>query len=162
YVWDHLDERWRPLRENEVRPGLVVLLPCLAGGYTWNANTYTGLGWNPDEPGPVQQIDNAAESAKPEEGTGSDPLAARPGRELTIEQHTQNVFRELGNLLDALEGLPAEWREHLMKAARWHDVGKAHDTFQQAVRQVNLTLAAKELWAKSGAKKALRYQRRYF
>jgi len=41
YIWDYLDEVWREIRDpkREIRPGLVILLPATAGGYSI-------LGWD--------------------------------------------------------------------------------------------------------------------
>jgi CRISPR-associated endonuclease/helicase Cas3 len=59
----------------------------------------------------------------------------------------------LGLILGALAslGLPPEWLDELRQAARWHDVGKAHEKFQETMRR-NQNLEAGKLWAKSGAK----------
>jgi CRISPR-associated endonuclease/helicase Cas3 len=152
YVWDHLEEQWVKLDPKKLRPGLEVLLPVSAGGYSEE------LGWNPEAMAPV--ISLVPSEAQSEEGTGDDPLSVGPP--LTIEQHTNDVCDELRTILDSLGDLGDGWNGLLEQAARWHDVGKAHPAFQQGMRSANPALAADQLWAKSGVKKRLRHGRKFF
>jgi CRISPR-associated endonuclease/helicase Cas3 len=151
YVWDHLDEKWDKLDPKRLRPGLAILLPVSAGGYTEE------LGWNPESTAAVTAL--APSDTKPE-GTGDDPLSAGPP--LTIEQHTNDVCGELETLLGSLVDLRGEWSSLLRRAARWHDAGKAHAAFQHGMRSANPSLSVDKLWAKSGVKTRLRHGRRFF
>lgn len=152
YVWDHLEEKWVKLLDpKRLRPGLAILLPVSAGGYT------ADLGWNPESTAAVTPL--APSDTKPE-GTGDDPLSAGPP--LTIEQHTNDVCNELETLLGSLGDLEDEWPSLLRKASRWHDAGKAHAAFQHGMRSANPTLAVDKLWAKSGVKTRLRHGRKFF
>jgi CRISPR-associated endonuclease/helicase Cas3 len=152
YLWDHLEEQWVKLDPKRLRPGLEVLLPVSAGGYSEE------FGWNPEATDPVTSL--APSDMKAEEGAGDDPLSAGPP--LTIEQHTNDVCDELETILRSLGDLGDEWNRLLEKAARWHDVGKAHPAFQSGMRSANPTLAADQLWAKSGVKTRLRHGRKFF
>jgi CRISPR-associated endonuclease/helicase Cas3 len=58
--------------------------------------------------------------------------------------------------------LPDGWASHLQRAARWHDVGKAHEAFQIGMRKANPTLDSNQLWAKSGTNAPLRHGRKHF
>lgn len=150
YVWDYLDERWRTIRERELRPGMIILLPTAAGGYS-------DLGWDPDS---KSDVDPAGPSLTEElESTGSDPVSSGPP--LPISVHTENVCRQLDAFLASVP-LPDSWRTHLRQAARWHDVGKAHRAFQRGLRRANEDLATDQLWAKSGTRARLRHGRKYF
>lgn len=151
YIWDHLDEQWVKLDPKRLRPGLAILLPVSAGGYTEE------LGWHPDSTAAVTSL--APSDTKPE-GTGDDPLSAGPP--LTIEQHTNDVCAELEILLGSLSDLGGEWSSLLRRAARWHDAGKAHAAFQHGMRTANPSLSVDKLWAKSGVKTRLRHGRRFF
>lgn len=155
YVWDHLDEKWRPIRDpkREVRPGIVILLPTAAGGYS-------ALGWDSGSAASVVPV--AIPDTQAPEGTASDPASAGSGPELTIAAHTQNVCKELERILQAIDHVPEEWRGHLGKAARWHDAGKGHAAFQCGMRRANPKLDATTLWAKSGVAGRLRHGRKYF
>jgi CRISPR-associated endonuclease/helicase Cas3 len=153
YTWDHLEEEWRAIRDSkrEVRPGMTILLPTTTGGYST-------VGWDPDSTSTVIPV--PINNKQPAEGTGGDPNSCGPA--LTIAQHTQHVCDELGAVLGGLADLPDGWANHLAKAARWHDVGKAHAAFQQGMRKANLALDAAKLWAKSGNNGRLRHGRKYF
>ena len=158
YVWDHLDEQWIKLDPKQVRPGLTILLPSVIGGYDWNVETKSGKGW---DPGSEKSVAVPAHGAQSEESAGSDPNSALAGPALTIAQHTPNVCRELAALLVTLD-LDDGWRMHLMKAAQWHDLGKAHWAFQHGMRNANPSLAADQLWAKSGVRRRLCHGRKHF
>ncbi|MFO1005559.1 MAG: CRISPR-associated helicase Cas3' [Planctomycetaceae bacterium] len=159
YVWDHLDDLWKVLDNKLIRPGMTVLLPCEAGGYS-------ELGWDEASTTVVSVVPrpDAESSPSPEEGLDSDPNSNLSiPQPLTVEQHTQNVCNELELLLDKKFDLPIQ--EHvaeLRTAARWHDLGKAHDAFQQGMRRSNPDLTVNELWAKSGKHGKLTYSRPFF
>jgi CRISPR-associated endonuclease/helicase Cas3 len=155
YNWDHLDEEWRLIRDprREVRPGMTILLPTTVGGYS-------DLGW--DAASTVAVVPVQIEHSQQLEGTGSDPNSSGSGPALSIAAHTQNVCAELASLLGTLTHLPSNWVGHLTKAARWHDVGKAHDAFQAGIRRANPNLPSAPLWAKSGNSGRLIHGRQYF
>ena len=67
YIWDHLDEQWVKLDPKRLRPGLAILLPVSASGYT------SDLGWNPEGTATVTPL--APSDSKPE-GAGDDPHSA--------------------------------------------------------------------------------------
>ncbi len=157
YIWDHLDEEWKSLRPADVRPGLVILLSATADGYEWDGQS--GRGWQADADAAVEPV--AARSPQPEEGISSDPKSAL-GVPFTIVQHTQNVCDELDGILTSFGERLAEWVSQLATAARWHDAGKAHVVFQDAVRKNNRDLPKESTWAKSGTKQPLRYDRKHF
>jgi CRISPR-associated endonuclease/helicase Cas3 len=152
YIWDHLDEQWMRIDARQLRPGLIILLPTTVGGYS-------SLGWDPTSTQAV--VPCPLNGKTPEEGTSSDTNSSIPVA-LTIAQHTQNVCDELSLLLNSIGDLGGDWVDQLKKAARWHDLGKAHDNFQKAVRRANPKCDADHHWAKSGSSGRLRYERKYF
>lgn len=154
FLWDHIDERWNPIRdpERELRPGLTVLLPATIGAYS------TLLGWDPKSKDVVEPV--PFQRGVPEEGIGSDPNSSIPVA-LTIAQHTSNVCKELDLLLKQL-GIVDESAEQLKRAAWWHDVGKAHKAFQIGMHSANPSLSHDKIWAKSGTRKRLRHGRKHF
>lgn len=158
FSWDHLDERWIKVDPRSLRPGMTILLPAGAGGYGWDRETESGMGWDVNSVYPVETL---PPEATLEEGAGSDPNSTLAGPPRTIAEHTVNVCRELDSLVAAIE-LDGDLRTHLATAARWHDVGKAHWAFQQGMRAANPTLAGDQLWAKSGSTARLRHGRRHF
>lgn len=147
YVWDHLDEAWVLLEPRALRPGLVVLLPADAGGYS-------ELGWDDGATQAVEPVPYTVHTL--EESTTSDTLSAL-AHPLTIAQHTQHVCDEIA-LLGELPFL-GTMAEQLQLAARWHDVGKAHEAFQTGMRGSNPDLPSDQIWAKSGRRGRLRHGR---
>ncbi|SIO61241.1 CRISPR-associated endonuclease/helicase Cas3 [Singulisphaera sp. GP187] len=156
YLWDHLDGAWRQIRESEreVHPGMTVLLPAVAGGYS------TKLGWDEDSSEAVEPVELDDEERPLEEAVGDDLNSCGP--EYTIAEHTEHVCSQLDEFLSGLGDLPDGWSAHLRRAARWHDLGKAHDVFQGGVRKANPSLDSQKLWAKSGRSGRLSYDRPHF
>lgn len=152
YFWDHLDEDWVRLDHRQLRPGITILLPSQAGGYS-------DLGWDVGSGEPVEPLPSSAE---PEDAESSDPRSSGPGPALTIADHTDNVCRELDSILKVVSLPGDEWRIILEVAARWHDAGKAHPIFQASVHRANPDLPRSEFWAKSGVLAPLRHERKYF
>jgi CRISPR-associated endonuclease/helicase Cas3 len=153
YLWDHLDGRWTPIKRDQLRPGIVVLLSTEVGGYSSN------LGWDPSSSDPVVSL--SSKKKRQEEATGDDANSTLSVA-LTIPVHTEHVCKTIRKILKQIPPLPEAWKSRLQTAARWHDVGKAHYVFQTAVRKVNPQLANTSLWAKSGTTSPLRYNDRHY
>jgi len=93
--------------------------------------------------------------------TASDPESTRKlPQPLTITEHTANVCKMLEDILGTLP-MPDQ-ADDLRKAARWHDVGKAHEAFQAGLLKMNPALTENKLWAKSGKNGKLTYGRKHF
>lgn len=158
FVWDHIDGEWRTIRDpkREIHPGMTILLPVAAGGYSEE------LGWEPTSRQAVVPLPPEQDAHAPE-ATSSDITSESPAA-LTIAVHTQHVCDELETLLTALNSTPLldEWADPLRLAARWHDIGKAHQAFQDGMRSANPELPTDELWAKSGNSRPLKHGRKHF
>lgn len=153
WVWDHLDEGWRPLRADALRPGLLILLPAAAGGYRRE------LGWDPAATDPVPPVAPAADLAPPEGVRDDHPTFS--GAWQTLAAHTEAVVAALAALLSRLPAA-APWRPALELAARWHDAGKAHTEFQHTMRAAGPPgQDPAVIWAKSGGDRR-RHRRRHF
>ena len=114
---------WTPFREI-AWPGLVLMMHSSAGGYT-------------SETGFDQTTKGAVEPVKPEESLtkvtdeSSDADSDSERRKfIELTDHLGHVAFEAERLSDAL-GLCGDSRESLIRAARWHDLGKAHQAFQE-------------------------------
>jgi CRISPR-associated endonuclease/helicase Cas3 len=156
FTWDHLDGEWKRLDARAVRPGMVLLLPSDAGGYS------TTLGWHNKATEFVEPANQEPSTTIDEDAVGSDPNSITRQRALKIDEHTANVTRRLAEIAAGLSQLVPEYTSWLATAALWHDVGKAHCVFQTALRRLNEALDAQNHWAKSGKEGRLRYDRRYF
>jgi CRISPR-associated endonuclease/helicase Cas3 len=156
FVWDHIEREWVKLDPRQVRPGLTVLLPASAGGYSLD------LGWTGDAKDAVEPLPPAP--GKQPEATATDANSETPNPR-TVAEHTNGVCKAVDAILGELAGLlTGDWANHLRKAARWHDAGKAHPAFQAAMRKANDKLAPDQHWAKSGGNGRLIYGdgRRHF
>ncbi|HCS54135.1 CRISPR-associated helicase Cas3' [Rubinisphaera sp.] len=139
WVWNPLENEWEECRN--VRPGQFVLLHQQAGGYD------TELGWTGEiSDGPVKpcpSVKNAASLPAMDQ--------EEPGAAITIQTHLNDVGTsalQLQQAEDAQWDTAIPWEE-IIRAAWWHDVGKAHPAFQGAMQGANPDLPGDQMWAKS-------------
>ncbi|MHB1038078.1 MAG: type I-G CRISPR-associated helicase/endonuclease Cas3g [Pirellulales bacterium] len=124
--WDFLDGKWTNAQNAQVYPGQAFLIACDAGGYS------PKTGWHGDvRKDPVVEPVPLPSSEPPPDKTDSDQSNQMRGVWRSIQEHTDEACRELESVLaELVDGLP---RDALRTAMRWHDRGKAHDVFQNAV-----------------------------
>ena len=132
----------RLTQDQEPWPGLVLLADVTAGGYC-EASGFTG---NPKHrPTPVADDTDLGDGAtRPphsrhaDAGGESDAHEEDPRSEIGVpvllSAHLAHVKEEAEALCDALE-VDTDIRTAIVRAARWHDVGKAHDVFQDTMRR---------------------------
>ena len=101
-------------------PGLVLMLHVSAGGYS------PQTGFDPADTEPVTPVDHPEGEARTAESLNTDPDSERQAVALT--EHLQHVALEADRLCEVL-GVADN--AEILRAARWHDVGKAHSTFQE-------------------------------
>jgi CRISPR-associated endonuclease/helicase Cas3 len=155
--WRPLEGRWeRVSAQGRVRPGQTVLLDVEMGGYD------EAVGWTGnrrDEPAP---IGGAAEDGR----SMDDDVESDVGSWIDLPTHLRHVTDAAMELAEALD-LPPEDRQVVVEAARWHDVGKAHEQFQNRLlgpleEDEDLPGPAGEgPWAKSNHRRG-RYERPHF
>ncbi len=145
-VWDFLLRRWVPYR-GEARPGLELMLDKSAGGYD------TELGFDAANTRGVP-IKPPAEKALPESDENEE--LSTIGRAVPLHEHLCDVEDAAVELCDRLK-IPQHEHDAVCRAARWHDVGKAHEAFQHmlcnAMRDPRRS-GEKILWAKSDSRAA--------
>ena len=154
---------WMPL-QGRPWSGLVLLAYPAAGGYRENSG-FTGNPKDVPEPipGPAPSGVGAAADASaapaPQEGTGEaierqprkqedgspapapreaeghdeDPLSGIDAL-VPLADHLCHVAAEAESLCAAVDADPAA-RTAVVRAARWHDLGKAHEVFQDTMRR---------------------------
>jgi CRISPR-associated endonuclease/helicase Cas3 len=135
---DSLDGAWVPL-ERRARPGETLLLDAALGGYD------PRLGFVASSRTRVAPIPVPPE-AEPAEDYGAD-WRSRQVHPVALERHLLDVEDEARALCDALE-VGAE-RAAVERAARWHDVGKAHPVFQKTLKSCSLVAGIAGALAKS-------------
>lgn len=146
FVWDTLARKWttRNPKGLRLRPGMTLMLRAAAGGYTPH------LGLAPESRAEVAPIVTPAEVSIAEEAFDDDQrsLLRLP---VPLPRHLADVeqmARELCTVLELKES------QAVICAARWHDVGKAHEAFDAMLRYAHEAGTGKPLgagyWAKSG------------
>lgn len=145
--WRRTDEAGGPLPPGWTRmtqdpwPGLVILADTHAGGYseeigfTGNVKHCPGPIW-PDNAPDRESVE--ASHVRIEEAGESDAHDEDPrseiGTPVLLTSHLKHVEAEAEALCDALS-VDAGIRSAVVRAARWHDLGKVHDVFQQTMRR---------------------------
>lgn len=132
---------WMPLDAGEPRPGLVLLADTNAGGYRQGVG-FTGDPRDVPEPildsldsADTRSVDGVSDADAPHDGEGhdEDPLSSL-GVIVPLVDHLEHVSDEAELLCDALE-VESAARAVIVRAARWHDLGKVHEVFQDTMRR---------------------------
>ncbi len=123
--WDNLDERWIRL-DKDPRPGMTVLLRAADGGY----DAEIGFDTSTKQPVPVVPIGET-----PEEPTYGEDWRSRQPWPVALSEHLGHVAAQAKFLCDALG--ESAYADALIRAGRWHDVGKAHAIFQATMHCCN-------------------------
>jgi CRISPR-associated endonuclease/helicase Cas3 len=136
YAVDYLDPagRWTRLDPNKIVPGMTLLLGAASGGYI------AAQGWSPKSTVEVEPVspstvlvdDAQAKLDRSAQAAEDDSLSHT--RWKTIAVHG----RETGALLEGIGrdlGLDISLIKLLALAGRWHDAGKIHGVFQDAIHE---------------------------
>ena len=130
---------WEPFRDAPF-PGLTLLVDVRAGGYLERVG-FTGdqkhvpEPVDPSEPAPDTAASPTAVRGLGQEAEGhDDDTLSETGAPIHLADHLRHVAHEASLLCEAL-GLDKETRELVIRAARWHDLGKAHEVFQDTMRR---------------------------
>ena len=125
---------WVPFREAPW-PGLTLLVDVRAGGYREDLG-FTGDRKHFPLPVPPPEAHDrmpAPGLAEESDGHDEDPRS-ETGHPVSLADHLRHVTREVSGLCEAL-GLDEATRALVTRAARWHDLGKAHEVFQDTMRR---------------------------
>jgi CRISPR-associated endonuclease/helicase Cas3 len=156
-VLDRATGLWRRAVPDDVRPSAVVMLDAAKGGYL------PDLGFTPASSAPVTPVEPP--TPEPAEALDVDRLSAGFRRWVPLAEHLEDVEREVETLLGQFgdtKGLTASQRRAIALAGRYHDIGKAHPTFQRSLEAAGTPPRPGEVWAKSGSRAALRHQPPHF
>jgi len=143
------------------RPGEVVLVNAGDGGY----DPETGLDLSARDPVPDSPVlSTAAElAAAAEDSYGADAASVQQGAWLSLDQHSEDVCAQVQALLNVLKpAIPEEAARSAVLAGYLHDVGKAHETWQDALCRLAPPDQAKTIekgrpWAKSAVSGGLEF-----
>ena len=137
--WDHLDKRW--VQAQTVYPGQVLMLGRSQGFYS-DETGWTGS--KKDIPSPMEKGRHVGEA-------NDDDFLAQ-GTWQTLADHNDLVIEELERILRAYPHLEGSLVEDLKAAARWHDLGKAHEVFRNIIPESELDAPPGVIWAKFAGK----------
>jgi CRISPR-associated endonuclease/helicase Cas3 len=116
WAWDRFTG-YRPATLDDLRPGAILLMDARAGGYLAEE------GWAPGSRTPVT----------PCGGVRAERRYACV-HWVSLDQHLRETEEEARALMKLLPGLTGSQREAVASAARYHDLGKCHDAFQEMLR----------------------------
>ena len=148
--WDPMEREW--VKPETLYPGLILMLRADEGGYA------PDLGWDgrTKPTGPVQQVQKMENEAMDD-----DRYAANRSWQ-TLAEHTDRVVNALDAILRDLSQ-QFDFIDELRLAARWHDAGKAHEIFQEAMLGEPPQNVNNKIWAKTARPyREVKYKRRGF
>jgi len=148
WSWDHLEKRWQ--RVFNIHPGMTVMLPASQGCY------HRELGWT----GKKNDIPELIDSGTQNEEANDDDFSAFLTWQ-SLSDHTDLVVNTLRAILSECNLPENGWEDILLAAAHWHDVGKVHEIFQEAMLGDPPEADTNVIWAKTGRKSAA-YARKGF
>ncbi len=139
-------------------PGLMLLVDVGAGGYDSRLGFLGESASDPVPPVPILPVDRPGENEI--EGDEWSEGFTWP---VALVAHLDDVAREVARIAAALAPRDPLLQKAILRAARWHDIGKAHEVFQDTMRRGLREPAHHDgmLLAKT-EKQRLRHGRAYF
>lgn len=157
---------WQAVSFRDLRPNQTVVLDASAGGYT------PERGWESASRKAVQPVaevtvvDDQYDICVDDDPTSS----TSPVPWMPLRQHLEDTESAAAELIHALRPLDLsnDVTGAALLAARYHDLGKAHDVFQTAIRETGTEAdppppsVKEQLLAKGGSGRGLKYSQRFF
>jgi len=147
YQWDTLAHEWTDvpnLGKPRLRPGMMLMLHFDVGGYM------AERGFSPESTTAVAVQKPADAEARAVEAIDDEHRSLLTFA-VTLPRHLADVENAARKLCESLAVSNAS---AVIRAARWHDVGKAHEAFQSMLRSAHAKGSQQPLegglWAKSG------------
>lgn len=157
WTWDYLNGHWIHPGSNKIYPGQIFLIHSQAGGYDLK------VGWSKDCKDYVPPV-SSSNSVSSNDSTNKDQGVTSQKWE-TIAKHADHTLKKMEKLISDIEPIAWEHAHILKNAAFYHDIGKAHCIFQEAIlsnADENIDAMKGELWAKSNQQNGIKYKRRHF
>jgi CRISPR-associated endonuclease/helicase Cas3 len=135
-VWEEHSEKWQFLWPSDIRPGMVVMLPRTAGGYSEDS------GWTGDAKDKLSEV--------PLPGRFSDTFEDDADSERTgwvsLKSHLADVRAAAERISNRMQ-LDEAFRTAIVAAAEFHDIGKSHEVWQKALPRLAAEMT--QFWAKA-------------
>lgn len=136
YLWNDKADKWVPVRSKEICPGMVILLPANAGGYSEE------IGWTGEK---MDRLSSAFPPGLFDDNGDRDKLATTKPQWVPLDAHLAAVAAETERIGKTL-ALPPALQCALVRAGALHDIGKSFPQWQEALpvtRPDGVTLWAK-------------------
>lgn len=150
--WDALDGKWVKLRR-EPRPGMLLLACSSDGGYD------ATIGFDAGIKKLVASLPYAA-SDRDSERDYADDWRSQQNRPVLLAAHLAHVAEHADQLCVAVNEI--SHRDAVVRAGRWHDLGKLHAVFQRSMYRCRLPADPASPLAKSDSAGPMRHGRRFF
>lgn len=151
WFWDSLAGEWQKL-DSSPRAGMTLLLSTLDGGYD------PELGFFTDSKEPVEPVSIREQSQQNQHEIYGDDWRSRTHIPVFLPEHLSHVADEAKSLCSSLGELVHV--NPIVRAARWHDIGKTHEVFDQTMHRC--PEAPEGLLAKTNCGGKIQHSRRYF
>lgn len=152
--WDALDGQWAKLpRDRNPRPGMVLLACSSAGGYD------ATIGFDASIKKPSPPLLSVAVDCDSERDYGDD-WRSRQNRPVLLAEHLAHVAEHAARLCSAVD--ESSHLDAVIRAGRWHDLGKLHAVFQRSMYRCRLPADPARPLAKSECAGSMRHGRPFF
>ncbi|RJP53919.1 MAG: hypothetical protein C4583_03645, partial [Anaerolineaceae bacterium] len=139
FIWNDKAGKWEAIRAADICPGMVILLPAAAGGYSeisgWTGNKRSRFASPLPPPGPFDADSDV-----------DDKLTEMKRQWVALDQHLAAVAFDAERIGKAL-ALPDPLLIALTRAASLHDIGKSFPQWQDTLPEPRPD--AITLWAKA-------------
>jgi len=146
--WDTLSGRWEPAK-GMARPGMTLMLAAKDGGYD------SQLGFTTEAKGFVTPVGPVMSDSQERYDADWRSTTSRP---VALPDHLGHVAAQADALCEAVGEIG--YRTQIVRAGRWHDLGKIHEIFQSSMHRCDS--APDEYLAKSNCLGPMRHARGYF
>lgn len=154
WYWDSLDGQWEKLsRDRNPRPGMVLLACSSAGGYD------ATIGFDPGNKKPSTPLLSVATYCDSARAYGDDSRS-RQNRSVLLAEHLAHVAEYAAQLCSAVD--ESHHRDAVIRAGRWHDLGKLHAVFQRSMYRCRPPADPSRPLAKSDCAGPMRHCRPFF
>lgn len=152
--WDTLDGQWAKLaHDRHIRPGMTLLARSQDGGYS----PTIGFDGSIAKP-PVPVCQRATQDHGPRDY--ADDWRSQQRRPVPLADHLAHVATNAARLCEAVGEITH--RAGVVRAGRWHDLGKLHEVFQHSMYRCHLPADPARPLAKSSCAGPMRHSRRFF
>ena len=124
WEWDFENGRWESRRENDIQPGMTLMVPKSAGGYQKD------IGWTGDG----KDRDIEVLSGSDEEDSLNGDILSGAYDWVSLADHLADVEAEMREIGRSVELQDPSVGKSMLTAARWHDWGKSVHKWQDAVK----------------------------